>query len=97
MEPSFNTAQVWYWLEETLTGNNVVMPPGFTNETDTGVDDAVVLPIPNWPNELAPQHSMLWSSRIAQVCSEPAANESWEKMEPDWKPGEFAVPESLLI
>ena len=97
MEPSFNTAQVWYWLDETLTGNNVVMPPGFTNDTGTGVDDATVLPVPNCPNELEPQQDMLPSSRMAHVCSEPAAIESWVKIDPDWKPGSFAGLVPLLL
>ena len=55
------------------------------------MDEATVFPVPNCPNELAPQQDMLPSSRMAHVCSEPAAIESWEKIEPDWKPGEFGL------
>ena len=73
------------------------MPPGLTNETATGEDEATVLPVPNCPKELAPQQDMLPSSRMAHVCSEPAAKESWVKIDPDWKPGELAEPESLLF
>ena len=73
------------------------MPPGLTNDTPTGVEDAIVSPVPNWPNVLAPQQDMVSSERMAQVCSEPAANESWVKIDPDWKPGIFTVPEYPLV
>jgi hypothetical protein len=49
----------------------------------------MVVPSPNCPNELSPQHWSEESSRIAQRWSPPVDIVVSVKMEPDWKPGSF--------
>src|SRR5262245_19378682 len=41
-------------------------------ETATGVGESVVVPLPNPPNSLSPQHSMVPPAAIAHVCEAPA-------------------------
>ena len=41
--------------------------------TNTGVEDVVVLPFPNWPEPFAPQHLTVPPADNAHECEPPAA------------------------
>lgn len=54
------------------------MPPAATEmavlipETRTGLDEPTRLPLPSWPEPLAPQHATLPLVETAQACAKPA-------------------------
>ena len=66
IEAVTKTTQVCFNPKDTEIG---ISEP---KSTSTGVDESNIVPSPNCPSELSPQHFKLASSRIAHVCPCPA-------------------------
>lgn len=76
--PSVRVAQVCVALPGAGADHVVDAP------TCVGVVAGVVVPSPNWPPELAPQHHSVPSVRVAHVCASPVTTRSHVAPTPTW-------------